>query len=167
MATSGWRPIRRIFVDPPRRIIGGMDATARINIDRPPVDVFGYVMDVSNDVYWRTGVVEAAFTSEPPVGVGTDGFDRVDANGRSAVSEWRVFEWEPGSHARWNLVSGPISGTGGYICAPDGDGGTDFALEAHIRPTGFYRLLGPLFGLMGRRQNRTDVAKLKSILESS
>ncbi len=49
--------------------------------------------------------------TEPPVGVGTEGFDRVDANGRSAESRWRVTEWEPDSHARWDLVSGPIAGT--------------------------------------------------------
>ena len=147
-------------------MIGVMDASAQIDIDRPPADVFAYVMQVSNDANWRTGVVEAGFTTEPPVGVGTEGFDRVDANGRSAESRWRVIEWEPGSHARWDLVSGPIAGTGGYLCAPQGDGGTEFTLEAHIRPTGFYRLLGPIFGLLGRRQNRADVAKLKRILES-
>jgi hypothetical protein len=147
-------------------MIGDMDASAQIHIDRLPTDVFAYVMQVSNDANWRTGVVEAGFTTEPPVAVGTEGFDRVDANGRSAESRWRVIEWEPGSHARWDLVSGPIAGTGGYICAPGDDGGTEFTLEAHIRPAGLYRLLGPIFGLLGRRQNRADVAKLKSILET-
>jgi hypothetical protein len=147
-------------------MIGAMDASAQIYVDRPPADVFAYVMQVSNDANWRTGVVEAAFTTEPPLGLGTEGFDRVEANGRSAESRWRVIEWEPGSHARWDLVSGPIAGTGGYLCAPHGDDGTEFTLEAHIRPTGFYRLLGPIFGLMGRRQNRADVAKLKQILEA-
>ena len=143
-----------------------VDASAQIHIDRLPADVFAYVMQVSNDANWRTGVVEAGFTTEPPVRVGSEGFDRVDANGRSVESRWRVTEWEPGSHARWDLVSGPIAGTGGYLCAPQGDGGTAFTLEAHVRPTGFYRLLGPIFGLLGRRQNRADVAKLKRILEA-
>lgn len=143
-----------------------MNASVQIHIARSPADVFAYVMQVSNDANWRTGVVEAGFTTEPPVRVGSEGFDRVDANGRTAEARWRVFEWEPGSHARWDLVSGPIAGTGGYICAPGDDGGTDFTLEAHVQPTGLYRLLGPVFGLLGRRQNRADVAKLKSILES-
>jgi len=143
-----------------------MNASASTYIDRPPADLFAYVMQVSNDANWRTGVVEAAFTTEPPVGVGSEGFDRVDANGRTMESRWQVFEWEPGSHARWDLVSGPITGTGGYICIPAEGSGTDFTLEADIRPTGFYRLLGPIFGLLGRRQNRADVARLKRILES-
>lgn len=147
-------------------MISAMDVSAQIHLERLPADVFAYVMHVSNDANWRSGVVEAGFTTEPPVGVGAEGFDRVDANGRTAESRWRVIEWEPGSHARWDLVSGPFAGTGGYICAPGGGGGTEFTLEAHIRPTGFYRLLGPIFGVLGRRQNRADVAKLKSILES-
>ena len=62
------------------------------------------------------------------------------------------------------VLLGPARG--GDICTPVERSGTDFTLEAHIRPTGFYRLLSPIFGLLGRRQNRTDVAKLKSILES-
>jgi hypothetical protein len=142
-----------------------MNASAGIQIDRSPPDVFAYVMNVANDADWRTGVVEAAFTSPGPAGVGSEGFDRVDANGRTMESRWRVTEWAPDSHARWDLVSGPISGTGGYICEPSGTG-TRFTLEAHIRPTGFFRLLGPVFGLIGRRQNRADVRKLKAILES-
>jgi hypothetical protein len=147
-------------------MISSMNASAHIHIDRSPADVFAYVMQVSNDANWRTGVVEAGFTTESPVTVGSEGFDRVDVNGRTAEARWRVFEWEPGSHARWDLVSGPIAGTGGYICAPDAEGGTEFTLEADVQPKGLYRLLGPVFGLLGRRQNRADVAKLKGILES-
>ena len=72
---------------------------------------------------------------------------------------------EPGVLARWTLDSGPIKGTGGYICEPTGDD-TRFTLEAHVTPTGWYRLLGPIFGMMGRRQNLSDVRKLKTILEN-
>ncbi len=58
---------------------GVVDSSASIHIDRPPTDVFDFVMDVPNDATWRTGVVEAAYTSSGPTGVGSTGFDRVDA----------------------------------------------------------------------------------------
>jgi hypothetical protein len=80
------------------------------------------------------------------------------------VSSWTVFEYEPGILARWTLDSGPIRGTGGYICEEAGDK-TRFTLEAHVKPTGWYRLLGPIFGRIGRRQNLTDVQRLKTLLE--
>jgi len=143
-----------------------MNISATIFINRPVAEVFDYVMEVPHDAQWRTGVVEAAFTSDERLGVGATGFDRIEANGRNMVSRWTVFEYEPGVLARWTLDSGPIRGTGGYICEPAMDG-TRFTLEAEVKPTGWYRLLGPIFGLIGRRQNRADVRKLKAILEGT
>ncbi|MDH5372183.1 MAG: hypothetical protein OEX97_04480, partial [Acidimicrobiia bacterium] len=61
-------------------------------IDSPAATVYAYVMDVTHDSEWRTGVVEAAFTSDAPIGVGTTGFDRVEANGKELVATWTVFE---------------------------------------------------------------------------
>ena len=83
--------------------------------------MFEYVAEVPHDSQWRTGVVEASFTSDGPVGLGTTGFDRIAANGREMVSTWTVFEYEPGTLVRWTLDTGPIRGTGGYICEQEGD----------------------------------------------
>jgi hypothetical protein len=143
-----------------------MNISATIDIKRPAAEVFDFVMEVPHDSLWRTGVAEAAFTSEEPYGVGTTGFDRIKANGREMVSTWTVFEYEPGVLARWTLDSGPIEGTGGYICEEAGDE-TSFTLEAIVKPTGGYRLLGPIFGMIGRKQNQADVQKLKTTLEST
>jgi hypothetical protein len=142
-----------------------MNITATIDIKRPTREVFDFVMEVPHDTQWRTGVAEAAFTSDEPLGVGTTGFDRIEANGREMVSTWTVFDYEPGVLARWKLDSGPIQGTGGYICEAAGDG-TRFTLEAIVKPTGWYRLMGPVFGMIGRKQNQADVHKLKTILEA-
>jgi hypothetical protein len=143
-----------------------MNITATIDIKRPPTEVFDFVMEVSHDSQWRTGVAEAAFTSKEPLGVGTTGFDRIEANGREMVSTWTVFEYDPGVLARWTLDSGPIRGTGGYICEEAADG-TRFSLEAIVKPTGWYRLMGPVFGMIGRKQNKADVEELKTILEGT
>ena len=145
-------------------ILSDMDSSASVLIGVSAATVYAYVMDVTHDSEWRTGVVEASFTSDPPIGIGSTGFDRIEANGRQVVATWTVFEFEPGVFARWTLDSGPIRGTGGYICESV-DSGTRFTLEAHVKPTGWYRLLGPIFGLIGRKQNRSDVLKLKALLE--
>ena len=142
-----------------------MDQSATIVIERSAAEVFDYVMEVSHDAEWRTNIVEAAYTSDPPYGVGTTGFARVSANGRDMVAAWTTVEYEPGVLARWTFDSGPLVGSGGYICEPTGDS-TTFTLEAKVGPTGGLRLLGPLFGVMVRRFHRTDVQKLKTILES-
>ena len=144
-----------------------MKQSATIFIDRPVQEVFDYVMDIPNDAHWRTnsGVVEAAYTSDPPLGVGTTGFDRISANGRDMIVEWRTFEYEPGRLARWEYVSGPLRGFGGYICEPDGDG-TRFTLEGDSKLTGPLRLASPILGLIVRRQVQADAQKLKTILEN-
>lgn len=143
-----------------------MSQSATVIIDRPAAVVFDYVMDVAHDAEWRTGVVEAALTSGGTLGVGTTGFDRVEINGRYVSVTWTVYEYQPGVLARWTLDSGPIGGTGGYICE-ESEGGTRFTLEAHARPGGWYRLLGPLFSVIGRRQNLADVHRLKEIIEAT
>jgi uncharacterized membrane protein len=144
-----------------------MKQTATIVIDRPAGEVFDYVMDIPNDAHWRTstGVVEAAYTSDPPLGVGTTGFDRISASGRDMIAEWQTVEYEPGRLARWEFVSGPLRGFGSYSCEPVDDS-TRFTLEANVKPTGPLRLLGPILGIIVRRQIQADVQKLKSILES-
>jgi hypothetical protein len=147
------------------RIEEDVNQNATIVIGRPAAEVFDYVMDISNDAQWRTGIVEAAYTSDPPLGVGTTGFDRVRANGRDMTAVWTTIEYEPGVLARWTFDSGPLEGSGGYICTPVGES-TRFTLEASVRPTGALRFLGPIFGLIARRQNRTDVENLKEILET-
>jgi len=142
-----------------------MDMSATVQIERPVREVFAYVSDISNDANWRTGVVEAATTSTGPMGVGSTGFDRAVARGREVESGWRITEFTAGSIARWDLVSGPYKGTGGYICEPVEEG-TKFTLESDVRLGGFLALLGPLVAIIGRRQNRTDVRRLKAILEA-
>jgi len=82
------------------------------------------------------------------------------------VATWTVFEYKPGILARWTLDSGPIRGSGGYICEQSGDG-TIFTLEAHAKPAGWYWVLWPIIGMIGRRQNLAAVQKLKAILEGT
>jgi hypothetical protein len=41
-----------------------VNLSATVFINRPARDVFGYVIDVRHDALWRSGVVEASFTSD-------------------------------------------------------------------------------------------------------
>ena len=138
-----------------------MDASATVRIDRPPEEVWAFVMDVRNDSKWRTGIVESGLVSRAPIEVGTEGFARAEAG----EVRWVVRALEPGRSVDWELVTGPIRGRGGYRVEPSG-GGTRFTLVADVTPTGWMRALGPIFGWIGRRQNRADVQRLEAILEA-
>jgi hypothetical protein len=137
-----------------------MEMSATTTIRRPPAEVWAYVMDVGHDADWRTGVDESGWLEEGPIGPGSEGYTRAG----TAEVGWRVFALTDGQSVDWDLLSGPLKGRGGYRVLPV-EGGTEFTLVADVEPTGAYRLLGPLFGRMGRKQNQADVEKLRDILE--
>ena len=139
-----------------------MEMNGTTVIGRPVETVFAYVSDVTNDVHWRTGVTGSGLSSYQPLGLGSIGFARAG----DAEVEWRVTSYIPCESVDWDLISGPLKGRGGYRLLPV-EGGTQFTLVADVEPTGFYKLLGPLFAWIGRRQNQADVEKLRDILESA
>ena len=128
-----------------------MEMNGTTVIGRPVETVFAYVSDVTNDVHWRTGVTGSGLRSDQPLGLGSIGFARAG----DAEVEWRVTSYIPGESVDWDLISGPLKGRGGYRLLPV-EGGTQFTLVADVEPTGFYKLLGPLFAWIGRRQNQAD-----------
>lgn len=138
-----------------------MELNGTTVINRPADTVFAYVMDVSNDVHWRTGVTGSGLRSDETPDVGTIGYT---VAGDKEI-EWRVISIIPGESVDWELLNGPLLGRGGYRLLPV-EGGTQFTLVADIEPSGVYKLMGPLFGWIGRRQNQADVEKLRDILES-
>jgi hypothetical protein len=139
-----------------------MEMNGTIIIGQPVDTVFAYVNDVSNDVHWRNGVTDSGLRSGESLGVGAIGYT---VAGDLEV-EWRVVSYLPGKSVDWELLNGPFLGRGGYRLVPV-EGGTQFTLVADVEPSGVYKLLGPLFGWMGRRRNQADVEKLRDILEST
>lgn len=140
-----------------------MDLSGTTFIRRPVDVVYDYVMDLSHDSSWRTGVAESGLRPSVTLGPGAVGYTRA---GKADV-EWRVSAFSPGESIDWELLGeGPVLGTGGYRFLPV-EGGTQFTLVADVRPGGVYRLIGPLFYWMGRRRNQSDVERLRDILESA
>ena len=138
-----------------------MDMNGTTIIQCPLEEVSNYVLDVSNDANWRYGVDASGLRSGDSLQVGSVGFTRV---GKAEV-EWKVLSLFPGESVKWELLNGPFRGRGGYRFKAVGEG-TRFTLVSEVEPTGLYKLLGPLFRLIGRRRNQADVEKLRSILES-
>jgi hypothetical protein len=139
-----------------------MEMNGTTVIGRPIETVFAYVNDVSNDVHWRTGITGSGLRSDQSLGLGSIGYARVG----DEEFEWRVVSYIAGESVDWELLDGPYTGSGGYRLVPV-DSGTQFTLVADVEPVGVYKLLGPLFGWIGRRRNQADVEKLRDILEST
>lgn len=144
-----------------------MDMSAAVEIDRPVEDVYAFVSEPANDGRWRAGIATSYMEGGGPITAGAIGWTRLDSEreGDEASVRWRVAEVHAPDYIAWKLLEGPFSGTGGYRLEAS-DSGTRFTLLADIEAQGTMRLLGPLFGWIGKRRNRADVATLKRVLES-
>ena len=105
-----------------------MEMNGTIVIERPVDTVFDYVIDLSNDANWRTGVDESGWQSGESLGLGALGYTLAG----SQKVEWRVVSYTAGERVDWELISGPLRGRGGYRLVPM-DGGTEFTSHFTFR----------------------------------
>lgn len=140
-----------------------MNVATSIIINKSPEEVFKYVTTIENDHKWRTGVVKSEYDTHKPQ-LGTIGTTIVDNNSKEVTAKWEIIELR-GTKSRWKFITGPFVGTGGYI-AEEFDGATKFTLDGDVRMKGFGIIFTPLVGILGKKQNKADIEKLKDLLES-
>ena len=115
-------------------------------IQRPPQVVFAFAGDYSNDPLWRT-------TRET-----------MRSLGRTAVTVGEITDYSSARTA-FRSLSGPVpcAGSREFVASA---AGTRFTYSLTIRPAGFLRVLEPLLRLVLARQARTDLRRLKHLLEA-
>ncbi len=136
-----------------------------VEINRPAGEVFAYLTDLSNDPKWQKTIVEAEYTSEGPVDVGATGVHRAKFMGKTIEFGWEITVYEEANRVEWKFVSGPFTGVDGFTLESTPDG-TKMTHVAELQPHGLLRLLTPIMGSGFKREARSDLQKLKRILES-
>lgn len=132
-----------------------MEMNGTTVIARPVETVFAYVNDVSNDVHWRTGVIESGLRSGGTAGVGAVGYIRVG----DVEAQYRVTSFNPGESVDWELLSGPYKGRGGYRFEPvEGSTDSPWSLTSNPRAS---------ISSWGRFSPGSAVAKIKPMSRSS
>jgi carbon monoxide dehydrogenase subunit G len=139
-----------------------------IVIERPPEDVFAFVTTPENDLQWVSTAVERAREGDGPIQVGSR-IRAVDKFlGRRIDSTLEVTEHVPNSRSAVRL-EGPIKAVGTYELEPAGTG-TRFrwTMDAEAGLGGLYlgRITDRLVTFFFRRSLRSDLRRLKSVLES-
>jgi len=136
--------------------------------------VFAFLAIRSNDAVWMAAVVESqwldADAGDPaaPIGVGRRGRMVMKLPGRRAEFIDEVIEYEPGRRIAHPTVQGPIPLRTACLCEPAGDACRATVVgEVDPIPGGvFGRLAAPVVTGVIRRGFKTDLAKLKNILEA-
>jgi hypothetical protein len=135
-------------------------------IERPAEEVFDFVADERNEPLYNPRMIRAEKLTEGPVGAGTQ-FSATVLSGRrplDMVVECTAAERPRRLASRTAMASSEVRGELTFEPVPEG---TRMHWSWELRPKGFYRLLSPLMGPLGRRSERQIWTGLKRYLEKS
>jgi uncharacterized protein YndB with AHSA1/START domain len=131
-------------------------------IDRPADDVFRVLADVSNLAAWNPTIKSARKLSDGPAGEGTR-FE-MEIDGFGAVPH-TLEEFRPNEQARYVPHFKVTSGGHRFRLTAQGQK-TTVEHELEMSPKGWYVLMSPLMGMMGRKNLRRTADALKQYVEA-
>lgn len=136
-----------------------------ITIDRSIEDVFDFVADGRNEPGYNPNMLRVEQITAGPIGMGTR-FRAVSLSmGRSVDMVNEIVAYDRPRHFEM-LTTMRAMTIRGRLDFESGDNGTRMRWSWQITPHGLYRLMGPLIGLIGNRQERRIWTGLKRLLES-
>ena len=140
----------------------------RATIDRPPDEVFAFVADAENNPRWHAHVHETHWLDERETGLGRRGRQVGRLFGRQWKFVAEVVEWDPPRVVTFQVVEGYPVRT--RIRVEPAPGGSTLTLTVET-PTILGGRIDPLLSRilewMTAARGRSDVARLKSILEGT
>ena len=136
-----------------------------IIIRRAVEEVFDFVADERNEPRYNSRMVSAVMISAGPIGLGTRFRAELKTLGRTMPMTVEFTGYE----RPWRLASSTSSSMLATVGAPPFEpvaDGTRMRWSWDVRPRGILRLMSPLVGAIGRRQERGIWGGLKQLLES-
>jgi len=136
-----------------------------IVINRPAEEVFDFVADERNEPRYNPRMIRAEQLSEGPIGLGTRFRSELETMGRRMpmVVEYTGFER---SRRLASLARSSMVETEGTLTFEPVRGGTRMRWSWDVRPVGLLRLMSPIVGAIGRRQEQRVWGGLKRLLEA-
>lgn len=139
---------------------------ATVDIDRPAPEVFEYLEDVTNNTAWLKGMRSCAWSTAPPVCVGSRYEQVAHFLGKDIRTTFEVTAHEPGRLVTIESRAGssfPLTVTRRVDPI---DGARSRVTETvESDPHGFYRMAEPLLRMIVARNITRDYTNLKALLE--
>jgi uncharacterized protein YndB with AHSA1/START domain len=133
-------------------------------IGRPVEVVFDYVADSRNEPQYNPAMDGVELLTSLPIGAGTRFRARMGRAGTPMLVELTEFD-RP--HRLGSRTTSSMMQTSGALTFAAGGGGTVMSWGWQVRPKGWMRILGPLFGPIGGRMERQIWTSLKRYLEGA
>ena len=137
-----------------------------VEINLPPEEVFDYVADPENLPGWSSLVLEVQKETQGELREGDRYTSVAKFLGRRFETPMQVTAHEPPRLHSDKSTGGPFEQEYTFVLEETASGGTRLTQAAEGEPGGFFRLVGPLLEVAGRRQFKTDLANLKDLLEA-
>lgn len=129
----------------------------------PVARVFDAVADSRNEPSFNPAMTAVELLTPPPIGAGTRFRAHFGSVGLDMLVELTEYD-RP--HRLASVTTSAVMATSGALTFASVAGGTVMSWDWQVRPKGALRLLGPLVGPLGRRQERRIWAGLRRWLES-
>lgn len=143
-----------------------VDVTTETVIDQPADVVAGFAGDPSNAPRWYVNIDTVEWLTAPPLRVGSRMAFVARFLGRRLAYTYEVVEMRPGERLVMRTAEGPFPMETTYTWQVEGEGSTRMTLRNRGVPSGFATVAAPVMAAAMRRANRSDLARLKDLLES-
>jgi uncharacterized protein YndB with AHSA1/START domain len=136
-----------------------------IDIDRPPLEVWSFLSDASNNTKWQGGMRRCEWTSSPPIALGSTYEQEATFMGRTVHSVFEVTDYRPPRSITITSTEGtfPIEVT--RSVDPLDDASCRVRARVQGGPTGSGRFFDPLTQLLVKRSVKRDYRRLRNLLE--
>jgi hypothetical protein len=142
-----------------------IELAASIDIDVPAGLAWEFVADYRRDVDWRRGVERMVPTPLGLVGVGTTTSEDIRVAGRRYHNDGEVASVIAERRFEWHTTSG-AQASGARTVEPLGPDRSRVTLELSVEPSGVERVLAPLLRRVLRRTLVSDLARLRTLMQS-
>jgi uncharacterized protein YndB with AHSA1/START domain len=139
------------------------EATNKIEIGRPPAEVFAFLADGTTAPQWRAGVLDVQLKS----GAGKGAIFEQSVKGpfgRRVPADYQITAYEPGRRIEFRAIAGPVRPEGSYVFEPV-DGGTRVTFSLRCSPNGIAKLMTYIVAKT-MRSEVSQLDRLRAVLES-
>ena len=142
-----------------------VDVETTIEIARPRAEVAAFAADPDNVHAWYKNIKRVEWLTERPLQVGTRLAFAAEFLGRRMAYTYEVVEHVPGERLVMRTADGPFPMETTYTWVDGPAGSTVMALRNRGEPAGFSAIASPMMAAGIRRNNRSDLQRLKQVLD--
>ncbi|MCD2440979.1 SRPBCC family protein [Agromyces sp. SYSU K20354] len=144
-----------------------VDVTTEVVIALPIGEVSAYAADPDNAPTWYANIESVEWKTAPPLRQGSLVAFVARFLGQRLAYTYEVVEYAPGDRLVMRTENGPFPMETTYTWTTETPSSTRMTLRNAGEPAGFSAVARPAMAGAMRRANRKDLARIKTILESS